>query len=315
MKDYKKLFHGCVRVEQTEKGYIPLRFSDARLAVYDSYPNKPYSRFPASVYMEFETDAEQISFHFSSEKVYYVPIMFDIYENGYLRETVTQALGMFEGDIQYQRKASGKSTIRIYLPAAAMVYLSDFCIGDWNPTAPGEKKMLVLGDSICQGLFGKHPSLGVVPQLGRMLGYEYLNLSVGGENYSADALDDFGFQPDLILVALGTNDYSYQVPREEVEVNARAYFKRLKEIYPGVPVIVITPPWIHDLRTQTEELKRFLAHRSTMECCAKEANLPVADGFNMIPNMAEFFEDCAHPNDLGFQQYASNLLKFIQRNI
>ena len=62
---FKKLFHACIDVEKTEKGYLAKRFTKKQYEVYKTKPWCIYPHCTTGVYMEFVTDAEEISFDYS----------------------------------------------------------------------------------------------------------------------------------------------------------------------------------------------------------------------------------------------------------
>lgn len=312
MNDMDALFRGCIRVEETSEGYVPLRFSQERLEAYDKAPSKPYGRFPASVRMEFWTDAREISFRYQIIRSCDTPIMFDIYENDCFRASI--AAGAASGYVKYHLENAGKTKVSVYLPCAAQVALSDFDLKEERRVfEPGRPKLLILGDSICQGLFGTHPSLGLVPTMGRILGISTLNLSVGGDLHHPDWLDTDICEPERILVALGTNDWAYGTGRKEFSEKLSGYYDKLIKIYPGIPIAVVMPiPILTVFKEPRERIEDFLFIRNAIRENAIRRGLRLVDGYEMVPADQSFYYDHAHPNDLGFQVYAMNLMRALR---
>ena len=79
---FKKLFHACIDVEKTEKGYLAKRFTKKQYEVYKTKPWCIYPHCTTGVYMEFVTDAEEISFDYSFSCLFFPEVVFDIFENG-----------------------------------------------------------------------------------------------------------------------------------------------------------------------------------------------------------------------------------------
>ncbi len=312
--DLRDLYRGCIRVEESAEGFLPLRFSPERLKAYQGAPTKPYSRCPAGVRMAFITGAEEISFISRIEPVVDGPARYDIWENGSFAAGYVQPKAQREMKITYRRACVEASLIEIFLPVTAVARQSQIQFGAWRPDlAEGKKRVLALGDSIFQGLFGEHPSLGVIPLISKMLRLECLNLSVGGDRIEPDWLDAGACKTDYIIVALGTNDWAVERDFGKIKANIPAYFDRLSQIYPCVPATVISPPWMTDIELagNEAELERFNQIRFAILDEARRRGYQALDGWQMIPHEAAFFADHAHPNDLGFSQYAINLARAV----
>lgn len=305
--EIKDIFKHCTRVVESDGAYLPLRFSDERLEDYQNYPTIPYSRCSTGVTMEFTTDASVISFDYEvCDRIW--DATFDIYENGQYMQT--QSCSGF-GRLEYTLRSSGETEITIYFPIAANAYISNLQIGNFTTVVSDNRtRLLVLGDSISQGLFGTNPSDGYVSLLARSMDLEYLNLSVGGEMFRKDALDEgIGFDPDYILVVLGTNDLYCSRFYNVICENVDAYLDRLKEIYPDVPVAVVTPTWQKELDyAGFEEQKQ--AHTALTEKlmeAAAERGFACIDGRELFPHETQYLYDSVHPNTEGFKNMASNL--------
>lgn len=80
---------------------------------------------------------------------------------------------------------------------------------------------------------------------------------------------------------------------------------------------MISTIWQTDLeRFDTEEERNkyklyMQIYRKTMKESDK-AGCNTIDGLKIMPHVPEYFTDHAHPNDMGFLQYALNLLRFLK---
>ncbi len=305
------VFKHCISVEKTSDGYFPLRFSEQRLKNYEIYPVIPYSRCTAGITMEFSTDAETISFDYEINKSFWNPT-FDVYENGEYAATVECGQRIW-GRFEYTKKAEGRVDIIITLPNAAETGILNPQLGNFTTDVTGDKaKVLVLGDSISQGLYGTGSSKNWVFLLSQELDFDYLNLSVGGETFRKSALDrDVPFQPDHIIVALGTNDLFYTRYLNVMEKEADRYLEQLDEIYPDVPVTIITPFWMRNLNSAANQDFRtlFLAYTKVLKELGAKYGYEVIDGTELIPNNAAYYADDVHPNEHGFAALADALKK------
>lgn len=311
--EIKDIFRHCVQVREDGGALYPLRFSDERLADYKNYPHVPYAECTAGVTMEFTTDAATVSMDYKITRNF-CNTGFDIYENGEYVGNVGK--DKMRGTIAYTRKsADAASDIIICLPTASHVALSNFELGSFRTDVTGDKpKVLVLGDSISQGLFGTTPSRNWPFLLAQECGLDYLNLSVGGETFRKSALDDdVPFAPDHIIVALGTNDLFYTRYINAISKDVEDYTAQLNLIYPDVPVTFITPftQMYMNASSNMFNSTRYYALRDVIAEIAAQYGYAVIDGSDLVPAGVEYFaeNDAVHLSSLGFETVASNLAK------
>jgi lysophospholipase L1-like esterase len=173
--------------------------------------------------------------------------------------------------------------------------------------------ILVLGDSITQGYDAVYPSQSYANKLAWALDAEIVNQAIGGEIFRPAILDEnLPFTPDLITVAFGTNDWSGQTA-ENFEKNADGFYTKLATLYPNTPVFAILPIWRADWEKVTRA-KPFHESREILRGLAeKHPNFRVIDGMSLTPHLPAFFSDLyLHPNDLGFEIYAQELVRQMQ---
>lgn len=311
----KEIFKNCLMVTETDKGYFPCRFTEKQLEVYGQRNPATVirARCTASVCMSFVTAKEQIEFSYFIASFARNNVTFDVYEDDRMVTTIPQPDGSQSGKITYQKRNAGETKITIYLPPCAEVLISDLDIGEYKPVEDSSKKLLLLGDSITQGMTSKTSSLIYATLLGNALGCSMLNQGVGGYIFNKDSLDEeLPFKPDLIWVAYGTNDYTESrfagMPR--MERMCREYFEKLIRIYPQTPIFIQTPIPRFDFESE-EQKALFTAVREFIRDTALLLGMSVVDGFDLIPEHRWFFSDEVHPNELGFLLYAKNLEKFL----
>ena len=116
-----------------------------------------------------------------------------------------------------------------------------------------------------------------------------------------------GFEPDKVIVAMGTNWYN--VESYDYEKNAREFYDRVSKVFAGIPVLVITPLWKGDV----EDMERFLwCINIIKDACRQYEQFTVVDGFDLVPNVNDCFSDKVHPNAFGSISYTTNLVKVIK---
>lgn len=211
----------------------------------------------------------------------------------------------------------GDKTITIYLPWSVGVGLSEILI-DSNATlipVKPRKKLIVYGDSITHGYDARYPSETYASILGRKLKMDVINKGIGGETYNKElATFRDNFDPDMILVAYGTNDFSRGDRNKFIE-ECTGFYMYLTEKYPNTPIYAVSPIWRADLDTIKNEFKDFGEIKDLLEVITKKyENVKVIDGFNFVPHDEKYFADTMlHPNSEGFSLYADALCEVIKK--
>ena len=120
-----------------------------------------------------------------------------------------------------------------------------------------------------------------------------------------------GFEPDKIIVFLGTNYYDTPFEQYDYKGAVNEYYKRLTELYPSVPILCITPLW----RNNDVDFPRlYWCINVIKEACAKFKQVTVIDGFTLVPNVDQCFSDKVHPNAYGSVYLAENLISFMKKS-
>lgn len=318
LEQMKEITLGALKIETNGAGeYCFYRFTEHQMEdVYIEIPDfYKKSKAAAGVRLDFLTDSESLSFRYtiksgSSRKFYF----FDCFVDG--------VLVSHEGEMEMSDKA-GEITVTLgtdkrerrvtlWLPGLSIVRLSDVTLDDGASLrrAPTACKILVLGDSITQGYDAVYPSQSYANKMAWALDAEIVNQAIGGEIFRPAILDEeLPFTPDLITVAFGTNDWSGQTA-EAFEKNADGFYTKLAGLYPDTPVFAILPIWRADWEKVTRT-KPFHESREILRTLAeKHPNFRVIDGMTLTPHLPAFFSDLyLHPNDLGFQIYAQELVR------
>ena len=313
--DYRQLFRHCIHVEERNGCLIPRRYDASVLEKFSvsSHPGAFYGPGCAGITLDFFTDAAEIFFRCSvlNELSYGRMEYFDVWEDGLFTEAIE-----WDGfaPVRFRRRKCETSRITIYLPILYELAFSGFQLGNWSPVEAEDKKMLIIGDSIAQGLRGAHPSLGISVSLARALGADYLNTAVGGEYHRADLADMLpDYAPDRIFVHLGTNDVN-RLDAPEVSMNRiRSCYAGIRRRWPDALVDVVTPVWRTEFSNGSElGVQRYAwacMTRDQMKEAGEEAGFAVHDGLLLSPNSRHCLADHCHPNDLGFVLYTQNLIR------
>lgn len=304
-----ELFSGAREIEQRPDGILPVRFGAERREEYQHSATAIYGRCTAGVRLDFVTSAPEISFDYRFHTLFYPPVVFDVLEDGEWRASIREPDRSSSGTIRYVRKKQSSSRITIYLPVHGETVLSHLKLGDPQPAPKGDKRLLVVSDSIGQGLFGEYPAGGYAAQLARTLKTDFYNLSVGGEIYRPELIErDLPYSPTQILIALGTNDLVLVKEYKQIKENIQGFYQNLMSRFHGIPTTVLTPIWQTDLDGSPLE-PLFMQVTEWIRQEAEKAECKVVQGLSALSHQPRFFSDHAHPNDLGHAQLALGLLE------
>lgn len=311
----------CGAVSITERdGFIEFdRFSAAQYEGLEKHCDKQFSRSSSSsgVRIAAVTDSEKLSFEYKNLDASSCDTgYFDIYVDN----TMIAHVGGAEVDGRAEVSlGKGEKKLEIYFPWSKRALVRNLALDDGAVIKPVRRRMRLLayGDSITQGNISEYPSLTYVSRLASMLDADVLNKGIGGDGFSDRIIshpDDF--DPDIITVAYGTNDWNSRSP-EDTEKSIRRFFSLLRSAYPEAKIFAITPIWRGDFERQT----KFSCTTDKVEYMIRENikgihDIIVVSGWNLVPHLPEFFTDkFLHPNDLGFGVYTENFYKQIAKYI
>ena len=311
----KEITVGALEFLQDENGDIIFkRFTDKQSEYYRTHNESYYLRSKANsgIRFAFTTDAESISIDYamiraSSANWFQLDIVCDgaLIKHLDIRTDSDRCEGNLECPLP-----CGEHLITVHLPNLATFVLKKLEFAGANILSPYKPKgpnILYLGDSITYGASSFYPSLSYTARLTAMTDALTLNQGIGGEIFRADILDSkLPFDPDIITIAFGTNDWSCARNNPELRISrADAYFKKLKSIFPNAKIVYISPLW---RGLSEEENLTFLPARKEFEALARSLDITVVDGFTLVPHLPEFYQDKhLHPNESGFSLYAENL--------
>ena len=302
-EELKKIYFGAYEFEETEQGYLQaFQYSKKQIEYFKGAFEMWYERCTASTAktLEFSTTANKLSFEY---KIIWKgsPDSFELMVDGLLSGIKYVKDIMDTGTIEWDL-AEGEKNVVIYLPADATVLIRNFTIdADVIPAVKGEK-VLWLGDSITQGYGPLRSSCTYVSVANRILNYDIINQGIGGYIYDKKSLMKMeGYDPDRIIVALGTNQYG----DKDMSI-VEEYYETLTGIYgEDIPIYCITPLWRGDSVDGLPTLLQFC--ENVKNIAGQYKNVRIIDGMKMVPHFPEYFLDNLHPNCLGCEVYGRNL--------
>jgi len=322
----KQCFHNVLFVEDQEWGLVPFRHTHKQI---DFLSTITYGiimgekgRMSAGVTLEFDTDATDFALVWQIAGGYPANTKdrgssLDVLVDGVLMHQHVITCEWHEVQETHFALREGKKRVVVMLPHTYIFALKDIIVNEgasFAPVAPRAKKLLMMGDSITQGIGATYASTGYAMQTGLMMtDYECVNQSIAAIRFESEWLDNDGFMPDVITVALGTNDWSGWKDRAEYDERAGRFMARLNELYPDVPVCFLSPVKRCRGEADREEMYREIELRDVLtRLCAAYPQMRVVDGWKLMPHVPSTFSDGLHPNDYGMTLYANSVAKALK---
>ncbi len=328
-EELKKYYFGAYSFEEVEGGWLQaFQYTKAQMEYFKGAFDFWYDRCMATTAktIEFVTEGTKVSFDY---KLIWLgsPDSFELAVNGQITK-ITYVMdllkenekgeepkeGIPEGSIPKEGKIEwelpeGKKSVVIYLPSDATVLVRNLEVNAAVERPQKNGKVLWLGDSITQGYGPLRSSMTYVSVANRLLNYDVINQGIGGYIYDKKSLMKMdGYQPDKIIVALGTNQFWAETMKDVEE-----YYEALTGLYGNeIPILCISPVWRGDVPEHYEKFVSFC--ENVKKIAGSYQNVTVVDGFTLVPHLKEYYLDNLHPNCLGTENYGRNLVEAI-RNI
>lgn len=303
LEQIKQITVGAVDIYEDESGIHFKRFTRQQLATWSACCEqfRLRSNCTAGCQLSFYTDATKMNINVVSG------VKYEILVNG----LPAHFFALPEPQCISAEFPSGEKHIVLSLPNYSEGIIKSISLNSGAAIRPYtyQKRFLFLGDSITQGSQSTRDSFCYAYRTCRFFDAQILNLGVGGSYMIADTLEDVGFDPDVVFIAYGTNDYAHFFSLEELTNSCKEYFDRVKALYGNKMIFYISPLWRADGTTERNTGTLDDCRRVLIAQCLAHGFTHI-DGFKLVPNMQDYLNDgYLHPSDAGFSFYAENLIK------
>ncbi len=304
----KKFIKGAINIREEGAYLCPLRYEDEHLEQFRR-ADKGWiwrAQFSATTRLELYTDATELRFDYYATEFSSSDNTFDLYVDGVLE--CVHKVRKFNFDRAVYSMKEGWKLVQVYLPTDCHIGIKNLNInGAYKSVKDKGEKLLIIGDSITQGYGTFMSGATYVNALQRKTGYNILAQGIGGLPFKDCVLYKGEYEPDKIIVALGTN--YYESLQYDYEKEAQSFFKKLNLLWGDKQIIYISPLW----RDNDVKWDRFMW---CIEIAKREArkyeNITLVDGFDLVPHVHECFVDKIHPNAYGCELMASKLANIIK---
>ena len=218
------------------------------------------------------------------------------------------------GDSAEQKRVS------VYLPWSFSAQIVKLALDDgaFIKTVEKKSKMIFFGDSITHGYDAHDTHNSYATRLSRMLDADTRNKGIGGEIFRPELSDlkDDEFEPDIITVAYGTNDWCAMDSYVAMQEKCERFYENLTKNYPNAKIFALSPIWRVDFDNTTRVGKFEDAKEIIKNAVAKYSNVTFIDAYDFVPHSEDLMDDrYVHPSDKGFEYYATALYSEIKKHI
>lgn len=214
----------------------------------------------------------------------------------------------FEGEI-FRSESRESRTFDLWLPHMCETWIESLEIDSEASLEAAEKpaaRWLVYGDSITQGMAAHRPVDICAARIASMLDVEPLNVAVGGaicDPRLAENVPDI--ECDIVSIAYGTNNIGRGTTLAEFIAASEALIEAIVAKYPGVPIVIVSPPVVLEGRTHDAHGSSMDEYRDALKNLVESRNgCAYVHGLDLVPGEQRYFADKVHPNGEGFACYA-----------
>ncbi len=317
LEDIKSVAVGAVKITENSDGHFNFfKCTDRQIEAWYEFGDQTLgdrAKTTTGIRLDFHTNSKSFAFRGTGRKL---EVLIDGMQRGLYfpnngedfieaKLDLTDSVGNHKDDIRVTLVFSSHGISELYyaeLDDGAYVKRHEFSV-----------KMLFIGDSITQGWNSHYDTLSFAWRVTNHYDAESVINGIGGAFYEPKTFDKPDFDPDIVIIAYGTNDAMRFKVFENMEQRVKGYLDLVKEAYGDKRVIVISPIWRAGAEMKPMGAE-FDKKRKMVEREAVARGFEVISGLDLVPPRPEFFADTyLHPNDLGFGVYAENLIKFIDK--
>ncbi len=301
LEQIKDLTVGSVEIEQTADGIHFYKMQKSQVEAFYALSDilGVRAKTTTGIRLDFETDSKFLAFEVKSGARF-----------EYLIDGVYQGKVAIGEDKRAKIELVAPCRVTLVFPSHEIGIIDNPELSDGARVVRHQfdKKVLFIGDSITQGWNSGIDTLSYAYRTSFALNYDSIIQGVGGAYYHASTFADSGFDPDIVIVAYGTNDVNHFKTKDEMVEQLRAYLGMVKETYKRSKIYVISPIWVSggaEEKRMGNLWECYALIADEIEKCAVEH----IRGLDLVPHEGRFFADDLHPNADGFGEYKGNLVK------
>ena len=305
----KSVTVGALVVKQTEQGITFDKCTEKQVAAWYTLSETlgVRSATTTGVRLDFHTDSKSLTLHaVEGDK-------FEVLIDDLPRYRIHAEAYRAKGEVPVFALGDGEKRVTVVFPSHTRGMLGSVELDDGASLVPHAHacRILFLGDSITQGWNCRYDSLSYAWRVTRFFDANSVIQGVGGGYYHEGTLDRFGFDPDTVIVAYGTNDFGHFPTLDEMRLRVSRFLDEIARQFGNKRVLVITPIYRDDWQ-KPKKMGTFAEACALVRDEAIRCGFTVVDGMELVPHNGDFMADAIHPNDLGFGVFAERLIRKMQ---
>jgi len=304
LEQIKKLTVGAVEIEQTTDGIYFYKMKKSQVEAFYALSEILgfRARTTTGIRLDFETDSKFFAFEVKGGS------RFEYLIDGAYMGTV--AIGDAK---RVKMGLSAPCRVTLVFPSHEVGVIDNVELSDGASAVRHtfDKKVLFIGDSITQGWNSGIDTLSYAYRTSFALNFDSVIQGVGGAYYHASTFADSGFEPDLVIVAYGTNDVNHFKTKEEMVDQLRSYLGKVKETYVSSKIYAISPIWVSG-GSEEKRMGNLWESYALIAAEIEKCGVEHIRGLDLVPHERRYFADDLHPNKDGFLEYAGRLVEIIR---
>lgn len=309
----KSVTVGSLKTEERDGGFRFSKHTDSQLDAWKRKSDSLFSNASANtgVRLDFHTNSQNLAFKVLAGQKFEVKLeglsvaCYKLNSGDSVELSLAEALGIKKDEyrVTLLLPSHGVPAVLEYveLDDGAYVYPHDF-----------DMKILFVGDSITQGWESSRDSFSYAYRVSDFFNAESIIQGTGGAYFNEESFERIDFDPDVVVVAYGTNDFGHYKSYDELRFHCEAHLSLIAKEYKEKKIFVISPLWRGGV--QEKAMGSFAGCRSVIIETVAKLGLTHIDGLTLVPPQPELFADgYLHPNDNGFSLYAENLIRSMEK--
>ena len=307
LKQIQDVTFGATKIFEENGSFFFRRFTDYQLDAWQKHGYQKGITATTGVKLDFTSNTKSFAFKTNVE-VGKFEVLID-------NKTVYLERHNLELNIAKIELDGKEHQITFVLPSHSEGILDYVEIDDDASLIPHKHdiKFMFFGDSLTQGWRSENDSLSFAYIVSRHFNADSRIFGLGSGRFIADVIDEnYPFDPNVVFVALGTNDWGEYRSAEIFCEHVRTFAQKIRKVYPDKKIIGITPTWRKDSFTKIKSGMMFREMSKLITSIYNVNGITAIDGLTLLPQDPQFLTDSVHPNNAGFIHYANNLIPHVE---
>lgn len=311
-EEIKSITFGAIDIINKEDGVHFMKCSQKQIDAWYKLRTDLGERAETTtgVTIDFHTNSKNVRFSVIGDK-------YELLVNGMLtQQIVSEPVASQNEQVIHVELSGEEQRVTLVFPSHGVGILRSISVDKGAYVHPHQfdEKILFIGDSITQGWDSKFDCMSFAHRVASFYNAERVINGIGGAIYHPSTFDRVQFEPNIVIVAYGTNDYDYYQGYEDYKNSVVSYLEMIEEAYRGKNVFIITPIWRFD-KDNARPIGTFEKCRDTIKEESERLGFISVDGYELVPHLESFYADIVHPNELGFGVYAEKLINKIGEQV